>query len=216
MKTKHLVAFCLSALLLIPSGLMAAGPQAPAEVMQAAAQGLKPFLAKIQADSMERFGLDADAPLDSATLGAPFLLHTIAPAALAGYKTGMAVSELITPTSMWYFPVLINGEARLILVVDRMGDKWEAVSLGYPPLALEWANVKRQWPEERGYNPVLVAVFQARQHLFTVPEKGASNLTPLVQGRQAAPNAARRYSSLGDADSAIQSLIPVVERNMRD
>ena len=220
MKINRLVALGLAVFWILPTSILMAESKAPDAVVQAATQGLKPWLDKIPASSMLQFGFDPTAPLDSATLGAPFLVHTITPAALKQYKSGTAVTDLITPTTLWYFPVLVAGEAKAILVVDRMNDRWEAVSLGYSNLAGEWANVTRQWPESKGYHPVLIAVFQAKQHLFTVPEKGAANLTPLASGQQAkvlksAGATGARYSTLDNADSVIQNLIPAVENNLQ-
>lgn len=217
MKTYRLVALCMAAFLIFPAGLQAADSKPPEAVTAAAAQGLKPWLEKIPASDMPRFGLDPAAPLDSAVLGAPFLVHTISPAALRQYKAGTAVEALITPTKLWYFPVLIAGEPKLILVVDYMDDQWQAVSMGYPALAREWANVTQQWPESKGYHPVLIAVFQAKRHLFTVPEKGASNLTPLAPAGQAGETkSSAPYSSLGEAEAVIGDLIPIVESNIRN
>ena len=217
MKINRLLALSLAVFWILPTSLLMA--EAPDAVVQAATQGLRPWLDKIPVTAMPQFGLDPTAPLDSATLGTPFLVHTITPAAFRQYKAGTDVSTLITPTTLWYFPVLIAGEPKAILVVDRMNEQWEVVSLGYAALALEWADVTRQWPESKGYHPTLVAVFQAKQHLFTVPEKGASNLTPIVPGRQAGPlksSAAVRYSTLDSADSVIQNLIPIVEQNLQN
>lgn len=218
MKTHRIAALFMAALLVLPAALLMAESNPPEEVTMAATQGLRPWLEKISPAAMPGFGLDPAISLDSAKLGDPVLLHTITPAALGSFKAGTDVASLITPTTLWYFPVLIAGEAKAILVVDRMNDKWEVVSLGYAALAREWANVTRQWPKSKGYNPVLIAVFQAKQHLFTVPEKGASNLTKIAPAPQAGESKSSdaAYSALDDAEAVINGLIPIVEDNIRD
>jgi hypothetical protein len=126
---------------------------------------------------------------------------------------------------MWYFPILIAGQPKAILVVDQISNQWQAVSLGYPYLAREWDAVCKQWPESQGYHPALITIFQAHQHVFTVPEKGADNLTLILApgqqmtdaiGQAQAAGAGSRYATLDDATKVIRNLIPVVESNLRE
>lgn len=177
------------------------------DVLRAAETGLLPYLEKVPLDRIEQYGFVEGDVLQSATLGAPFLLHTITPEALERHLSGTPVAAMITPTSMWYFPVLIEGQARAVLVVDRLDDQWKAVSLGYAGLARELGMMSRQWPRSEGYDPVLIAVFQARQYLFTVPARGADNLTPLTPISKTRDD---RYSGLADASDVIAGLKPVV------
>ena len=202
-----------------------AEPKAPDAVVQAAGQGLKPFLDKIPQNSLAQFGFDQTDSFDAAVLGAPFLVHTITPSALRQYQSGVTVTSLLTPTSLWYFPVLIAGHPKAILVVDQLNHQWQAVSLGYPYVAREWDAVCKQWPESQGYHPVFIAIFQAHQHVFTVPEKGTDNLTPLLVPGQQTPNArgqaqatavSSSYASLGDAAKVIRILMPAVESNLQE
>jgi len=202
-----------------------AEPKAPDAVVQAAGLGLRSFLDKIPQNSLAQFGFDQTDSLDAAVLGAPFLVHTITPSALRQYQAGVTVTSLLTPTSLWYFPVLIAGQPKAILVVDQLNNQWQAVSLGYPYVAREWDAVCKQWPESQGYHPVFIAIFQAHQHVFTVPEKGAGNLTLLlapgqqmlnVMGQAPATGANARYATLDDAAKVIRNLMPVVENNLRE
>lgn len=201
--------------------LLAAEP-APEAVLQAAAQGLQPYLSKIPAEALEQYGFASGDALPTATLGTPFLLYTLTPAALDQYQEGMTVASLVTPTSMWYFPVLVGGQPRAILVVDKLADKWQAVSLGYAGLAQELGAISRLWNAAQGYQPLLIAVFQAKQYLFTVPEKDAYNLTPLVVKKAAAAdplNAAAvfgsDYATLGTAAGVIGQLKPAVQNALK-
>ena len=189
-----------------------ANQDAPADVQQAALQGLQPFLNKIPVISLAEYGFAPGDSLDTATLGNPFLVHTITPGALEQYRTGLAVSSIVTPTTMWYFPVLIAGQTRAILVVDRLDNQWQAVSLGYAGLAQELGVLNRQWKASQGYHPMLIVVFQAKQYLFTVPEIDSQNLTRLVtQKTMATGKPADDYVTLGTAASIIEQLKPVVK-----
>ena len=208
MNIRCLLVLCIAMFWILSVPKAIAEPKAPDAVVQAARQGLRPFLDKIPRNSLDQFGFDQADSFDAAVLGAPFLVHTITPSALKQYQSGVTVTSLLTPTSLWYFPVLIAGHPKAILVVDQLNHQWQAVSLGYPYVAREWDAVCKQWPESQGYHPVFIAIFQAHQHEFTVPEKGADNLTPLLAPGQQTPNvmgqaqatgANARYATLDDA-----------------
>lgn len=199
-----------------------AAPNVPNDVQQAAQAGLAPFLNQISSDALEQYGFRSGDDLQKATLAAPFLLHTITPAALDQYREGLAVASLISPTTSWYFPVLIAGQARAILVVDRQDNQWQAVSLGYAVLAQKLAVLNRQWKAADGYHPILIAVYQAQQYLFTVPEKDAYNLTklstlkaPSAGAALATPAVELDYSTLDTVAATVGELKPTVQNAIK-
>lgn len=219
MKTGKLLAALMVVAMTLSVPCLMAAQTAPDDVVQAAVDGLQPYLQKIPADAMDQYGFAGVADLASASLGTPFLVHVLTPAALEKYKDGMTVAEVISPTTMWYFPVLIAGQPRAILVVDKLDNKWQAVSLGYAGLAGKLGAVNRQWPASKGFNPVLIVVFQAKQYLFSVPEKDAFNLTSLSTGQAssagpvaAAQPAEQDYVALGTAGAVIGGLKSVVQQ----
>lgn len=218
MKTGGLFGVSLLAVCLFAFSLATAQQVPPADVLKAAEEGLQPFLQKIAPDEINQYGFAPDDLVQNASLGSPFQVHTITPAAMAQYKPGATVSSLITPTRMWYFPVLVAGQARAILVVDWLENRWQAVSLGYAGLARELAAMGLKWNAAQGYKPVLVAVFQARQYLFTVPEKDAFNLTPLAPQQQKAGVAAAGddYGALTSAADIVARLNPVVQKAVQE
>lgn len=166
--------------------LMTEAQTGPAEVVSAAKAGLHSFLGRIPMDGRQDYGFTKTDSLDKAYLGDPFNLNTITPDALLNHSEGVPVSSILTVTDMWYFPVMIQKEIRCVLVVDYMDGKWQAVSLGYAELAKSLNQVRRNWPAENGYNPVLIAVFQAKKHLVLIPEapggEGLSILSPAQTG----------------------------------
>lgn len=212
MKTVKLLVAVMTMGWMISVPCVMAQQVAPADVQQAAVQGLQPFLNKIPVISMGDYGFAPGDDLGAATLGDPFQIYTITPGALEQYKAGTAVSSLMTKTTMWYFPVLIAGQTRAVLVVDWLDNKWQAVSLGYAGLAKELGALGRQWKAAEGYHPILIVVFQAKQYLFTVPEKDAQNLTQLViQEPTAKVKAADDYATLGTAAGVVEQLKPAVK-----
>ena len=165
-------------LLLIPGASPADLP--PPEAVSAAEAGLFNFLNDLPAGELPNFGFAEEEDLSAATVGEPWLLYTIHPDDLFSATETAGVGELITPTGLWFFPVLLDGRSRCILTVAPMDGEWEAVSLGRAPMAGELEKFSRQWPRAKGYSPKLILVYQAASYFFTVPEKGPDNLTPLT------------------------------------
>ena len=215
MKTVKLLVVSMAMGWMLSVPCVMAQQEAPADVQQAAVQGLQPFLNKIPVTSLEEYGFASGDSLGTATLGDPFLVYTITPSALEQYQTGAAVTSMVTKTTMWYFPVLIAGQPRAILVVDWLDNQWQAVSLGYyAGLAKQLVPLSSQWKAAQGYHPMLIVVFQAHQFLFTVPEKDSQNLTQLVTQESAINTAGVPvvdYATLGAAAGVIEQLKPVVK-----
>jgi len=198
----------------------------PLEVIQAAENGLQPFLKKIPEKLIEEYGFDKNDYLEDAYLGRPFNLYKITPDLLSGYRTEDTVDSIISETSHWYFPIMLNNSPKTMLVVTKSGSNWKAVTLGYVPLVRELADIRQQWPESKGYNPRLVVVLQAKEYLFTVPEMDAYNLTPIAFRKRAVSGNQQKkygelsednpkYSTLNKLSSVIGRLKPIVEQNIK-
>ncbi len=166
-------------LLLLLPGLSPADTPPP-EAVAAAEAGLSRYLSEIPPGELVNLGFPPGADLLAARVGDPWPLYTITPDALLDAAEDTDVETLVSPTGLWYFPVILDGSWRNIITVDRMEGEWEAVALGRAPLAGELAKIARQWPVQAGYSPRLVLVYQAGAYFFTLPEKGEGNLTPLA------------------------------------
>lgn len=194
------------------------------EVILAAKQGLSRFLRQMRPTSLASFGFSSGDDLKKAALGDAFKLHTILPSALKTYSAGQPVESIVTETSQWYFPVTLDGDVRALLIVDRMGGRWKAVSFGYSPLAREIADSGKQWPKAKGYHARYISVPQAYEFLFSVSEQGPDNMTSLMSRPAAAgltPQAQggagqnSRYAALGKAAELVERLRSRVEQNLR-
>ncbi len=167
-------------LILLLPGISPADTPPPAP-SAAAESGLARFLAEVIPPSeLVNFGFAPGEETASARVGEPWLLHTITPAALRSATAETVVADLVAPTGIWHFPVILGGAARCLVTVERVEGGWEAVGIGMAPLAGELDKISRQWPKSGGYTPKLVAVYQAAAYFFTVPELGPRNLTPLT------------------------------------
>jgi hypothetical protein len=204
-KLMQKILFSLAAILLCIS--MASAQEPPQEVMMAAQTGLPQFLGLIPPAERSAYGFTENDDLTKAFLEAPFNLHTIKPPALLAYQSGDSVPALLSKTDMWYFPVMMGEEVRAVLVVDQLDGKWQAVSLGYATLAQQLQGVLQQWPGSKGFHPLLIAVFQAKEHLILVPEANANNLISL---RPQAPGL--KMDSAGDV---LERLKPIVAESLK-
>jgi hypothetical protein len=172
------------------------------------------MLAQIPDGAWSEYGFADGAAVAKATLSAPMPIYTITPAALDGYKQGDPIGSLLSDTTLWYVPVRVEGPVRAVLVVDLLDGKWQAVSLGYVPLAGPLEVLLDQWPQSKGFHPKLVMVYQAQQYLFTIPELGEDNLTPLSGGQGAGSGFKAGPSKLRFVGETVSALKPVVADNL--
>lgn len=197
----------------------ASAEKAPQEVIEAARSGLLFFLKRIPAGEFKDYGFGPDAPIDRARVGIPFHVYMITPSALFAFKQGDSVNSVISPTEMWYFPVMVGDETRAMLVVDKVGSSWQTVSLGMAPLAGEMGKVMKRWPRAQGYDPLLVVVFQASEYFFTVPQKDDRNLTALLPRAGAIESElkgqGKEYSSTTELPRMLEILKPLVQENLK-
>ena len=213
-RTYGIINFIIILLALASQGVAQEPPQ---KVTEAANKGLSAFLNRIPPDKAQEFGFSKHDQLAQCYLGNPLQLHAISPSALSKYQPGDTISSIISSTKMWYFPVMLRKEAKAILVIDQVDNRWEAVSFGYTELARKLTRVKKQWPKLKGYNPQLIAVFQSREYLFTIPEKGPDNLTSLesTQLGRIPPKTVEDFSELDKLPNVINRLRPLVQKSIR-
>jgi hypothetical protein len=197
-------------------------PGVPQAVLEAAKTGLPFFLGQIPPGSKELYGFASTDDLSAARLGAPLQMLTIRPAAIDKSSSSATVSSILSETSMWYFPIRIESESKAMLVVDRDGGTWKAVSFGYTSLGHELNELLAQWPDSKGFHPQLIAVFPAKRFYFTVPEVGDFNLTQIRLAQEgfsrpapaaiAAEAQPQDYGTLSEVSKSLDELRPIVLR----
>jgi len=180
MKKYQSLIYCLILFLGAALSGAASAETAPPEAIAAAEAGLLPFLELITPEDMSHFGLSPGDNISEAVLGTPFQLYTITPTKLLDAGDDTPVSSLISPTGSWLFPIVLDGKSRAILTVEEMDGKWQAVTMGKAGLAEEMEKLNRQWPKANGYEPKLIAIYQAASYFFTIPELESENFTPLT------------------------------------
>jgi hypothetical protein len=166
-----------------------ANAEAPQEVQQAAKIGLSNFLANLSVSDLANMGFMNQMEINAATLGTPFEMFTITPAALNSYQAGKRLSSLITTTNIWIFPVLVNGSPRSMLQVGIVNGRWEGGSFGggalLPTRWLEMQTGASSMMAQNGVkiiNPKtrFVRIFQAQQDLMIIETASADYIQPII------------------------------------
>lgn len=152
----------------------------PEPVSEAANSGLVPFLTCIPEQDLRHYGFSSKKEFADCSLEVPFKVYTITPDKILGFDGNTSLSSLISSTELWFFPITCGNQYRVLLTVDNVDDKWEAVAIGSSGLAGDLANIIATWPSSEGYNYKLVRVYQARSDFVAVFRDDETSLVPLT------------------------------------
>lgn len=142
-------AFTLCVFLFLGMGFSLSAQDPPAEVLEAARQGLHG---------------------ENLVLGFGFQVYTVNPAQLVD-KPGEPLHALLIPAGMWRFVVLSEGLPQALITVDKVDGQWSAVSIGGTGLAKEITALRNQWPKNKGYDFRFLRIYQAKADLMEIREK---------------------------------------------
>jgi hypothetical protein len=204
-------------LCLLPTMLFSWEPT-PKEIQDTARNGLPGFTRSLPEDDVKSYGFSTKREAARTTLRDGIRVYTIKPNVLFSYKKGMDVTRMITPTSMWLFPVLDGGRSKSLLTVDRLHGKWEAVAFGGSGLAGQLEAIELKWPSSNGYELTFVRVFQAKSDFVFIAKGKTVMIAPLesaVVGLQLHGSAGRYGGEVYDPFEILPRMIPVVRRNLQ-
>lgn len=216
MKPKIVVSLTVVAILML-AGYSYPMETAPQEVIQAAIDGLGPFLKAIPSQDLDHYGFSDQKELAQAKLGKPFKVYTITPDKILNYNQENELAALISSTNLWFFPISYQGKARTILTVDLVNGKWKAVSIGSSGLAKELEKVKNTWPESNGYDLLLIRIYQAQSDFVAVSKDGISKIHPL-ESAAVALKLKKKFEGIPimyKPSEIIPKLSPVVRENLQ-
>ncbi len=165
-------------LLLWTGALPLSAQDVPPEVKAAAEQGYRSLLDAIPSDALSHFNFTNAGQVKQATLGEGFRVHTIPPESILAYDGKASVHELMVPTSIWFFPVISEGQARTLITVDKVGSGYKAVSIGGSGLALQWAGTRELY-SSGGHERVFVRVYQATADFVVISDGARTRMAPL-------------------------------------
>lgn len=152
---------------------------ADAQMQIIARDGLQRFLSSIPSDERIKLGLLGTAADYNATIGKGFRVCVILPDTIMSFAPYMLIQELLYPTPLWYFPVIVEEKIHCILIVDWMESQWEAVSLGQAPLAKEYGELQICFPPKDGFHTLYIRQYQSGCEFFAVHKDGYWDVIPL-------------------------------------
>jgi len=200
------------------SFLLPAHSMPPEEVVNAARNGLKNFLAAVQPQDLKILGFLNQSEADNAELGEGFQLYTIHPDDVLSYRENLGdLSSMLIPTDEWQFIILTKGQAKSLLTVDLMGNRWEAVGIGGARLARQLAEIVERYPSNAGYGHKFIRLYQARSDFVEISNEGRTiGIIPLVSARIAMglQQHELEVSDLFGLGDIISRMAPIVRKNV--
>lgn len=153
-------------------------------IVQAAEAGLTVFVKDPQMKNLDRLGFGGRAVIDDVTLGRGFLIHTIPPQTILDEINGLDLYAGAVPTTQWQFLIEAEGKAISLLTVDRMGDQWQAVSIGSAGLAEQLEKIMESWPSSEGYEYRLIRIYQATSDFLAISKNSEPlGIIPMTSAR---------------------------------
>lgn len=191
----------------------------PAEVVNAAKEGLSTFLQAIPQQILPQFGFQSAKETEGAELGEGFQIFTIFPDQLLNDDKNLSdLDSLIVPTDLWEFLVLKDNQAKCVLTVDFFKNRWTTVGIGSSGLAVELKKIVESWPTSGGYQHTLIRIYQAKSDFVEISKEETSiGLIPLTSARVAMGMADHNLNPLDlqDSRSVLSSLIPIIRENLQ-
>jgi hypothetical protein len=206
-----LLVFCIWLTVGMTNVLPLSAQGVPAAVGGAAEYGFRSLLEAIPLPEISNFNFADKDEIKSATLGEGFRVFTIPPELIVNYNPGLAIEDMVMPTPIWFFPVLVSGEARALITVDLLDGQYQAVSLGGRGVAKEWAAASAKWPASAGYQNTFVRIYQATADFILVSNAVGTKMAPLQAGEMATGMGAL---GLYDPSAVIMALQEPVRANL--
>jgi hypothetical protein len=177
----------------------------PLCVFEAAQTGLPHFVNKIPAGHCSEYGVSSPGEIHQLKTGKPLQLFSITPYVILQNTQAGTMNDLLTPTSLWYIPVLSENRAVAMLVVEQKdAANAKAVSFGFAHLAKQISDSELFYPELITNEKRLIAVYQAQEFFLALPETHPGQLLALQSSEIV-------FSPLTDVFLRLQ---PVVEQNL--
>lgn len=193
-----------------------------AEAKQAAQNNYKDFLelCLTSEGAYSRHRLSSDDDYKTATLGEPYPVELITNESISQYEDGDKVSDILTWNNTYLFPVVFNGEMKLMLTVRKYSKEgnYQIGALGNRSLATQLGYHKKNWEKENGarssYNPTLCLNQDTKCYSIHVPEKDATNLT-IIDFSQKAYKEGNTFNALETTISTIKDQLKSVVKRGR-
>lgn len=153
--------------------------------------------------------------LQNATLGQPIEIMELTPGSIVNYKQGDGVLKLLTKHCAYYFPVLLYGKVRMLMVVQKylnLGHKhYEIGALSFVRLAKEFVKIREQNPRIANHKMIFAECYEANAMVFSFPELDNQNLQ-FIDSYGTKATRAPQYLKL----STVDELVKIMEGNIHE
>jgi len=198
---KHVMLGFIS--LLLCQGIFALADQNRDAANEVAQKGYRQFLEKcLTTAGRANYGISPTEKISDFSIGEAIEKMNLTPKAIVEYKQGQGVSKLLTPNNGYYFPVILNGEAKLMLSVHKWPGEnhFEISSLGDGFLAEEYNKLKNQLFCSNGHKMIYADCYEANSCVISFPELDNQNLTFI----NIDPTRQSDYSALDSVDEVVK------------
>jgi hypothetical protein len=117
------------------AGRKEAPPKTFADAQTAASESLATFRQLVNAQNYKELGFESAEEAANATLGEPIHVLVVSLNQLRQYERGSDPNKLLTDFNQIHYPVVVGDQVRSAILVDQLGGKWKAGTLGGANLA---------------------------------------------------------------------------------
>lgn len=122
------------------------------------AQSLNAFQSVVTERNFQQMGFLNLSEVKNARLGVPLPVFMVQLDDLRAYRSGIDPRKLLRDLDKVVFPVLVNGEVRSSVTVERRNDRWQASSFGAPRLARAFESARQANASANNLSPLAYAM----------------------------------------------------------
>jgi hypothetical protein len=128
------------------------------QAFQMGAQSLNAFQSVVTERNFQQMGFLNLSEVKNARLGVPLPVFMVQLDDLRAYRSGIDPRKLLRDLDKVVFPVLVNGEVRSSVTVERRNDRWQASSFGAPRLARAFESARQANASANNLSPLAYAM----------------------------------------------------------
>lgn len=173
---KSFVSTCVALVLLAGTSSLAADAD-QARIDEQVSFGLKEVqrILEREAAGLTEFGIQDRGELQKLQVGAPIEAYRLDPKGLEAYVPGKKIAPLLTPMEELYYPVLVNGKARLVMWLAKLDGTWQFAGFGQSDLGPALAGLTARHLKAGARLKVVIQA-QTQAKLLLVEQGGAEKL----------------------------------------
>ena len=207
-----------------------------ADPSQVAKSALASLSSVLDEKATKELGLNSPDEWNSASLGEPVRLYLIRLDQLSQYKTATDPTQLLNDVHRTFYPVLVNGEGKLLIVLEQKDSAWKFVKYDSPVAAKNLVRIRHNKSAAAGGSSFLVVqvpslqlTFLGQQATGQAPGAGkAMMLTPLTDLKEnplfrenqhflmVNPTFTPEHEGSKNAKDVFKALVPVADKTLAE